>query len=176
MGSFFSNSRYVSSVGHNSKFSHRYQLIECSNIPLHCSLAGTAGVNFGGFFNNRWWLNPALTSWMHCLRQMNLSVAPEYIYIEKIFIRFGDYNCLQLASPLSCSGRLQSPMLIKQPFFQYRHILMLQKASPASDNIFKKLKHSSVIFGCWNIHWCARLIFQQVHTSVDILTCNMSAC
>ena len=44
---------------------------------------------------------------------------------------------------------------------------MLQKASSAIGNVFKKLKHSSIIIGCWDIH-CS--VYLLTYTSVDILS------
>ena len=28
-------------------------------------------------------------------------------------------------------------------------------------NVIKKLKHGSIITGCWNIHWCVHLLYHQ---------------
>ncbi len=42
---------------------------------------------------------------------------------------------------------------------------MLGKDSPDTANVFTKLKHGSIIIGCWDI--------QQLHTLVAISTCIM---
>ena len=55
----------------------------------------------------------------------------------------------------------------KITFFQCRHNLMLQRESPTSGNVFKKLKHRSIITGYSDIHWCLHL-----HILVDISTWN----
>ena len=53
---------------------------------------------------------------------------------------------------------------------------MAQANSLASGNVFKTLKHHSVITACRDIHWSMCLLEQQVHTPVDISTRNRSAC
>ena len=52
---------------------------------------------------------------------------------------------------------------------------MLQTYPLAPDNVLNKLKHDSIINGYWDIHWNVHMLFQWVHTSVDISTCNTSA-
>ena len=44
-------------------------------------------------------------------------------------------------------------------FFQCRHNLMLQTDSSAYYNVSKKLKHCSIIIGCWDILWSVHLLF-----------------
>ena len=58
-------------------------------------------------------------------------------------------------------------------FLQCRHNLMSQADSWAIGNAFKKLKHSSVITGCWASHRSVHMLFQQRHTSVDIPTLDV---
>ena len=48
--------------------------------------------------------------------------------------------------------------------------MLVYSDATAIGNVFKKLKHGSIINGCWNIHWIVHLLEQQVHTSVDIST------
>ena len=49
-----------------------------------------------------------------------------------------------------------------------RYILKLQKDSLATGNSCKKLKHASIIIGCWDIHWSAYQLFYYRHISVYI--------
>ena len=59
-------------------------------------------------------------------------------------------------------------------FFQRRYILMIQDVSLHPGNVFKKLKHGSIIIGCWDIHWSVHLLFEQ--TSMDLSTCDKPTC
>ena len=58
--------------------------------------------------------------------------------------------------------------------FLCTYILILWTDSLASD-MFNKLKHYCIDFGCWDIHWNGQLPIKKVHTSVDILWRNMPA-
>ena len=51
---------------------------------------------------------------------------------------------------------------LKNNFFQCRYILMPQTDSSSQGNTFKKLKHCSIIIGCWNIHWNRKCTLQRI--------------
>ena len=79
-------------------------------------------------------------------------------------------------SPQACHGQFHSPKLRKQLFWR-RYILMLQIDSLAPDDVFKKVKYCSFIIGCWDTPKPALDVpALQMHTPVNIWTCNKSAC
>ena len=69
--------------------------------PLQCAPASTAGVHFSGHLNDRWWQNHALTSLLHCLWLVGLSVASEYTSAgNRCYVSFGDGCCPRHAKDL----------------------------------------------------------------------------
>ena len=59
--------------------------------------------------------------------------------------------------------------------FQYMYNLKWKSDSFAHGSAFNKLKHGSIIVGCWDIQWGVHFLFLQAYTSVDISTWNKLA-
>ena len=60
--------------------------------------------------------------------------------------------------------------------FHCTYNLMLLSDSIATVNVFDKLKHGSIIFSSWDIHWTVHLLLWQMHTSLEMWACNRPAC
>ena len=48
-------------------------------------------------------------------------------------------------------------------FSKFRYVLVRQIFALASGNVFKKLKHCSIVIDCWDIHWSVHLLFQVIN-------------
>ena len=111
-----------------------------------------------------------------------MSEASDSTEVLRLFKKFtalvGIWHWFEIDTPirishltLSMLGELWYPETSKY-LYQYRYILLLQTNLFAMDRVFKKLKHNSVIIGCWNIHRSVHLLFRLMHTSVDISARN----
>ena len=88
---------------------------------------------------------------------------------EMCNISMGMSSCFY---PMTCKKHQSSHVEITHPFSAW---IVIQIVSLHTGDVFKKLKHGSIIFGCWEIRLTVHLLFKHMHTSVDISSCNKPA-